>query len=194
MLCTARSFSSRTKEEKRRSYSSLLFADRTTKSFLPIHVSQHEWNIRSQQVVHFVTQRRLTKQLRPPDNKVPNSHVEISVTRRPVWNAREGVSDQKFLGYWVDERHALLVDCNQQVLWVRWVRCLLDFKERWSKCRPPEDHLEEGNLGVFWRHSGVLAVGSHYAFLPLHCTEGLDQVVGYKFSQHLPKASKKINN
>ena len=66
--------------------------------FLFVHVVQHERNVRRQQIIHFVAQRRLAQQFRT-SNQVADCHVEVGVARRPVGYARERMSHQQFLRF-----------------------------------------------------------------------------------------------
>lgn len=57
-----------------------------------VYVTQHQWNVRSEQVVHFVAQRRFAQEFRP-SNEIANCHMKISITRRPIRYSSEWVSD-----------------------------------------------------------------------------------------------------
>ena len=63
---------------------------------LLVHVGQHQRNVGGQEVVHFVAQRRLTQQF-GASNQVTNGHVEIGVTRWPIWNSGKWMGHQDFL-------------------------------------------------------------------------------------------------
>ena len=86
---------------------------------------------------------------------------------------------------WVDQADSLLVDRDEQKLRVVRIRCLLHLEEGGSKGRPPVDHLQESDLGLFCRHARVLVVRLHYLPLPVLARLGLDNVAGHQFPQHL---------
>ena len=61
-----------------------------------VHICQHQTDVRGQQVIHLVSQRRLAQELGAPD-QVPDGHVEVSVAAGPVGDPGEGMSDQDVL-------------------------------------------------------------------------------------------------
>ena len=67
-----------------------------SQSFLLVHICQHETDVGSEQVIHFVAQGRLAEQLGAP-HQVPDGHVEVGVARRPVGDPGEGVRYQYVL-------------------------------------------------------------------------------------------------
>ena len=63
---------------------------------LLVHVGQHERDVRGEQVVHLVAQRRLAKQLRAT-HQVADGHVEVGVAGRPVGNPGKRVCHENLL-------------------------------------------------------------------------------------------------
>ena len=67
-----------------------------SQSFLLVHICQHETDVGSEQVIHFVAQGRLAEQLGAP-HQVPDGHVEVGVATGPVGDPCEGMSYQNVL-------------------------------------------------------------------------------------------------
>ena len=61
-----------------------------------------------------------------------------------------------YLRLWMDEADSLLVDGHEQELGVVGIRRLLDLEEGRPKGGPPEDHLQECDLGILRTHTRVL--------------------------------------
>ncbi len=61
-----------------------------------VHGIQHQGDVGGEQVVHLVAERGFAQQFRS-SYQVADSHVEVSVARRPVGDARERVSHQNVL-------------------------------------------------------------------------------------------------
>ena len=67
----------------------------------------------------------------------------------------------------MNERDALLVDGDEEQLWVVGVCGLLDLEECGSECGPPVDDLQEGDLGLLGPHAGVGVVALDDLALPV---------------------------
>lgn len=65
------------------------------------------------------------------------------------------------------ERHALLVDGDEEVLGVVGVRRLLDLEEGRAEGGPAVDHLQERDLGFLGAHARVIVVVLNDDSLPL---------------------------
>lgn len=59
---------------------------------LLVHVRKHQRDVRSQEVVHLVTQRGLAQEFRAP-HKVSYRHVKIGIAGRPVGDSCERMRD-----------------------------------------------------------------------------------------------------
>lgn len=71
-------------------------------TFLFVHICEHQRYVGSEEVVHLVTQRRFTKQLRSP-HQITNGHVEVSVAWWPVRDSCERVSHEDVLRTEINE-------------------------------------------------------------------------------------------
>ena len=85
----------------------------------------------------------------------------------------------------MDEADPLLVDRDQEKLGVVGVRGLLHLEECRAEGGPPEDHLEEGDLGLLGAHAGVLVVGPHDLALPVLGRHLLHHVDGDELPEHV---------
>jgi hypothetical protein len=63
---------------------------------LLVHVGQHERDVRGEQVIHLVAQRRLAEQLRAA-HQVADGHVEVGVPGGPVGNPGKRVRHENLL-------------------------------------------------------------------------------------------------
>ena len=72
-----------------------------------------------------------------------------------------------YLSLGVDEADPLLVDGDEEQLWIGGVGDLLDLEEGGAEGGPAVDDLEEGDLGLIHRHPRVLVVRLHDLLLPL---------------------------
>ena len=66
------------------------------KSFLFVHVGQHQADVGGQQIVHLVAQGGLTQQLGAP-HQVTYRHMEVCVAAGPVRDPRKRMSDKDVL-------------------------------------------------------------------------------------------------
>lgn len=64
---------------------------------LPAHDREHLANVGSQEVIHLVSQGRLTEQLAPA-HQVPDGDMEVRVATAPVGDLGKGMSGQDVLG------------------------------------------------------------------------------------------------
>ena len=70
-----------------------------SQSFLLVHICQHETDVGSEQVIHFVAQGRLAEELGAPD-QVADGHVEVCVATGPVGDPCEGMSGRVARSSW----------------------------------------------------------------------------------------------
>ena len=66
------------------------------KSFLFVHVGQHQADVGGQKIIHLVTKGCFTQKLGSSD-QVSDGHMEICVATRPVGYPSKGVRDQDIL-------------------------------------------------------------------------------------------------
>lgn len=64
-----------------------------------VHGIQHQRDVGGEQIVHLVAERGFAKQFRS-SYKITDSHVEVSIARRPVGDARERMSHQYVLQHY----------------------------------------------------------------------------------------------
>jgi hypothetical protein len=55
----------------------------------------------------------------------------------------------------MNEADSLFVDCDEQKFWIVRICRLFDFEKRGPEGCPPEDDLQEGDLGVLGAHVGI---------------------------------------
>lgn len=124
-----------------------------------ILVRNHQWNVRSEQIVHFVTHSSIQKQFLSLISlqHVANGHVEIGVATGPIANNIEWILkttwldkklasvylNKQILAFWMINVDAALINGNQKSVREAQVRILRNREERWSKRWPAADIIQK---------------------------------------------------